>query len=215
MILPSRCTSGAARACLVGLALVVGACAAPSPRLDAEWIDRTGGPRPASLRGANVLVACEARDVAIRNICQDQLAAEVSARGAVPVFVAPDTQLTTGRPLDEQLLPGARTSDARAVLVVSLTPAVADAGGSGFSLGLGGFGFGRGSGVGGGVGVSAPLGGTRVETGYAANGRITDASTGRLVWSASAVAPPSADLDAQFGALSITVLDSAARAGWF
>lgn len=192
-------------------ALVLSACAS-SPHIEAQWTDPGLGARSSLLRGANVLVACEARDVAIRNICQDQLAAEVQVRGGKPIFVAPDTQLFADRALDQQLLPGARKSDAKAVLVMTLTPVATDAG-SGLSLGVGGFGFGRGSAIGG--GISAPVGGTRIETGFSANGRVTDVATGRLVWTASAVAPPSSDLEAQFGALSVTVLDSAAKAGLF
>ena len=159
-----------------------------------------------------MLVACDVFDVAVRQVCQDQLASEVVARGATPVFIAANTQLLTDRPLDGQLLPSARTADAKAVLVVTLTPASADVN-SGPSFSIGGFGFGRSSAAG--VGVSAPLGGGRVKTGFAANGRVTDVSTGRLVWTASAAAQPSADLGAQFGALSKVVLDSAEKAGLF
>ncbi len=190
---------------------LLAACAS-TPQLDAQWTDPGLGAHSALLRGAKVLVACEAFDVAIRQVCQDQLASEVVARGATPVFVAAGTQLLTDRALDGQLLPGAKTADAKAVLVVSLAPSTVDAG-SGPSFSIGGFGLGRSSAVG--VGVSAPLGGGRVTTGFQANGRVTDVSTGRLVWTASAAAAPSADLAAQFAALAKTVLDSADRAGLF
>ena len=195
---------------LVSVGLLA-ACAS-TPQLDAQWTDPSLGAHSSLLRGAKVLVACDAFDVAVRQVCQDQLASEVVARGATPVFVAANTQLLTDRALDNQLLPSARTADAKAVLVVTLTPASADVN-SGPSFSIGGFGFGRGSAVG--VGVSAPLGGGRVTTGFAANGRVTDVSTGRLVWTASAAAPPSADLSAQFAALSKVVLDSAEKAGLF
>ncbi len=197
----------------IAATLVLSACA--SSKVDAEWTDPALRGRTPSLRGTTVLVACEAPDVAIRNICQEQLAAEVTARGATPVFAAPDLALTRDRALDQQLLPGAKASNARAVLVLTLTPAASENNRPSLSFGLGGLGFGGGSAVGGGVGVTAPVGEGRVVTGFAANGRITDVSTGRLVWTATAVAPPSKDLDVQFGTLSIAVLDSASKAGLF
>ena len=80
------------------------------------------------------------------------------------------------------------------MMVLTLTPAVTDVS-PGFSVGVGGFGYGsRGGGVG--VGVIAPLGGGRVTMGYAANGRVTDVGSGRLVWSASASTAPSSELGA-------------------
>ena len=106
----------------VAVLLTLGACA--TSKVDAEWTDPALRGQAMSLRGTNVLVACEAPDVAVRNICQDRLAAEVRARGATPVFVAPDTVLTRDRSLDQQLLGSAAKVNARAVLVVS-----ADAGG--------------------------------------------------------------------------------------
>ena len=190
---------------------LVAACAS-SPQLNAQWIDPSLGTHSSLLRGAKVLVACDAFDVAVRQVCQDQLASEVVARGATPVLVASDTPLLTDRAIDGQLLSSARTVAAKAVLVVTLTPAVTDVN-SGPSFSIGGFGFGRSSAVG--VGVSAPIGGARVTTGFSANGRVTDVATGRLVWTASAAAAPSADLNAQFAALSKIVLDAAEKAGLF
>lgn len=193
--------------------LAISACA--SSKVDAEWTDASVRGQVTSLRGSNVLVACEAPDVAIRNICQEQLAAEVRVRGATPVFVAPETVLVRERPLDQQLLGAAQASNAKGVLVVTLTPVVTENNRPSFSIGLGGLGFGGRSAVGGGVGVSAPVGEGRVETGFSANGRITDVASGRLVWTATAAEPPSKDLGAQFSALSMAVLDSASRAGLF
>ncbi len=210
----SNCLSRAAPAAGFALAaMVVAVSGCSTARTDLEWSSPDLGARSGLLRGSNVLIACEAPDVAIRNVCQDQLAGEVAKRGGKPVFVAEGTRLTTDRSLDEQLLPSARTGNARAILVVALRPAVSEASGSGLSLGIGGFGFGRNSALG--VGVGGPVGGTRVETGFAASGRVTDVSTGRLVWTANASAPPSDDLRAQFSDLAVAVLNSAERAGLF
>ena len=196
----------------VAAAALMAACSAP-PQLGAQWTDPSLGSQSGLLRSAKVVVACEAADVAIRQICQDQLAAEVVARGATPVFALPDAPLATDRSIDGQLVPGARGAGASAVLVVTLTPAAIDSS-PGFSIGIGGFGgLGRSGAVG--VGVAAPIGGGRVDTGFAANGRVTDVASGRLVWTASAAAPPSSDLNAQFSALSKAVLNAAERAGLF
>ena len=209
MTFPHR---SAARLALVSVAATLAACAS-GPPIDAEWTSPELGAKSSLLRGANVLVACEAPDVAVRNVCQDQLAQQLAARGARPVFVSGDTRFTADRAIDEQLLPGARSASTKAIVVLSLRPVATDTGGSGFSLGFGGFGFGRNSALG--IGASVPVGGTRIATGFSANGRITDVSTGKLVWTASAASPPSEDLKAQFTDLSDAVLDSATRAGLF
>ena len=164
------------------------------------------------LRGARVLVACDAFEVVIRQICQDQLASEVVARGATPVFLAPGFPVATDRSVDAQLLPAAREAGAKAMMVMTVAVAVNDVS-PGFSIGVGGFGFGRHSGVG--LGVEAPIGGGRVTSGYSANGRVTDVPSGRLVWTAKATAPPSSDVNAQMGELSKAVLGAADKAGLF
>jgi hypothetical protein len=84
----------------------------------------------------------------------------------------------------------------------------------GITLGIGGFGFGSG-GVSGGVGVSAPIGGGGVSTGYASNTRLTDATSGRLMWTARATAPPSKDLNTQLSELTRAVFGAADKAQVF
>lgn len=192
-------------------AVLLGACAT-SPQLDAQWVDPQLGPQSGFLRGARVLVACDAYDLVVRQLCQDQLAGEVVARGATPVFAAQDTPIASDRAVDGQLLPAARSAGAKALMVVTIAPAVTDVS-PGFSIGIGGFGFGRSSAVG--VGVAAPIGGGRVTTGYSANGRITEVSTGRLVWAARAATAPSPDVNAQLGELSKAVLGAADKSGLF
>jgi len=196
---------------VLALSSVLGACAT-SPQLDGQWTDPQLGAKSSFLHGARVLVACDAFDLVVRQLCLDQLAGEVVARGATPVFAAPDTPLMTDRAVDAQLLPAARSAGAKALMVVTIVPAVSDVS-PGFTIGIGGFGFGRNSAVG--VGVAAPIGGGRVTTGYSANGRVTAVDSGRLVWTGRAVAPPSSDLNAQLGELSRAVLDAADKAGLF
>jgi hypothetical protein len=164
------------------------------------------------LRGARVLVACDAAELVVRQICQDQLANEVVARGATPVFVPPETPIATDRSIDAQLLPAARQSNATAMVVMTVAVAVQDVS-PGFTIGIGGFGYGSSGSAG--VGVSAPVGGGRVTSGYSANGRVTDVSSGRLAWTAKATSPPSGDVNAQMTELSRAVLDAAGKAGLF
>ena len=192
---------------LAGIAL---AGCASTPQLDASWSDPQLG--AGYLHGARVLVACDAAELVVRQICQDQLASEVVARGATPVFVAPNFTIATDRALDGQLLPAARDAGAKAVMVMTVAVAVNDVS-QGFSIGIGGFGFGRNTA--GGVGVSAPIGGGKVTSGYAANGRVTDVASGRLFWTAKATAAPSSDVALQMGDLSKTVLGAADKAGLF
>ena len=195
----------------VALAAAFVAGCSSTPQLDAQWSAATLG--PGFLRGARVLVACDAFEVVVRQICQDQLAAQVVARGATPVFLAPGYPVATDRSIDVQLLPAAREAGAKALMVMTVAVAVNDVS-PGFSIGIGGFGFGGGGGSAG-VGISAPVGGGRVTSGYSANGRLTDVPTGRLVWTAKATAPPSSDINAQMSDLSKLVLGAADRAGLF
>ncbi|MEP6609733.1 MAG: hypothetical protein ABJA83_13800, partial [Burkholderiaceae bacterium] len=62
----------------VSLTLLLTACA--TTRMDAQWTNPDYQGRGA--RGGSVLVACEAPELTLQRICEDQLAAAVSARGA-------------------------------------------------------------------------------------------------------------------------------------
>jgi hypothetical protein len=191
------------------LPVMLAACA--STVVDAQW---RSVELPASyLRGATVMVNCEAADVVLRRICEDRVTADLSARGAVAVLAAPGT-VAAAQPgvVDMQYLPAARDSGAKAVLSMTVGASTA-AVSQGMQLSIGGFGFGGHSA--GGVGVSAPIGGGQVTNGYSANGRVTDVASGRLMWTARASTPPSSDVNAQLADLSKTVLDAAAKAGLF
>ena len=206
-------TSTAGRSVLAAIvaAALLGACAS-TPQVDAQSTDPQLGAQSGFLHGATVLVACDAYDLVVRQLCQDQVASEVVARGATPVFAAADTPIATDHAVDGQLLGAARSAGAKALMVVTIAPALADVS-PGFSIGIGGFGFGRSSAIG--VGVTAPIGGGRVTTGYSANGRVTDVATGRLVWAARAATAPSPDVNAQLGELSKSVLGAADKSGLF
>ena len=201
------------------LAVLTGACAAlagcATTQVDAQWRSTE---LPASyLRGATVVVVCETGEDVVKRICEDRFVADLSARGVMTVIAAPEMTTQTapdkkaGMP-DMQYMTAARNSGAKAVFSVSVGLA-AQSVSQGISIGIGGFGFGRGGG--GGVGVSAPIGGGQVSQGYAANSRVTDVASGRLMWTARASSPPSSDVNQQFTELSKSVLDAAGSAGLF
>jgi len=191
------------------LPLLAVGCA--STVVDTQW--RNAELPAGYLRGATVLVSCETGEELLRRICEERVTADLSARGARPVLAAPGT-VAAAQPgiADAHYLPAARDLGAKAVFSVTLGVASASVS-SGVMLSVGGFGFGRGSA--GGVGVSAPIGGGQVSNGYAANGRVTDVGSGRLMWSARASAPPSGDVNAQLADLSKAVVDAAAKASLF
>jgi hypothetical protein len=193
-------------AAFAGAALV--ACA--STQLDAEWRDPQLN--PGYLHGERVLVSCQAYEAVIVQLCRDQVAGGITAQGVLPVFVPTNFPIAPDRPIDPQLLLAARDAGAKAVLVTTVAVASSNVS-QGFSIGIGGFGFG--SSGGGGVGISAPVGGGNVTSGYAANGRLIDVASERLLWTGKATSPASSDVNAQMGELSKTLLAAATRAGAF
>ena len=198
----------------MGLALLLAGCA--SSRINAQWNDPQFAGQP--VRGAKVLVACQAADPTLRRICADRMAAKLATLGAVPVL-APDSSDTSAdaAPNEAALLQAARSAGAVALLRTQLAPeVVAVAPGPSIGIGVGGFGGGYRSGGGVGIGVSAPLGGGgSAETGWGANASLTDVASGRLMWSARASAPPSSDINQQLATLATLLLDAARQAGLF
>jgi len=201
-----------ARTLVAATFVALAGCAANSPRLDSQWVDPQLAVVP--LRGAKVLVACDAADPSMRRVCQDQIASQLVAYGATPVMAPELANPNPGQPMaDAQYLPAARAAGANAVLAASVGYGDRHVS-PGFMLGIGGFGFGSGR-VQGGVGVSMPIGGGQVTQGYSANGRVTDAVSGRLLWMATASTPPSGDFNAQMADLAKTVVGAAHKAGLF
>ena len=100
-------------------AVLVAGCA--STRVDAQWADPQFAGR--SLRGARVLVVCSAGEAAIERICEQELRAQVSASGAVPVTARATDKLTAGPgTADAQTLAVAREMGASAVLTATVAP---------------------------------------------------------------------------------------------
>jgi hypothetical protein len=195
----------AAMVCAAGLWLA--ACASTS--LNAQWSDPQFAGK--TLRGAKVLVACEAADATLQRVCADRMAAQLRSLGALPM------PATVGDAVDTPgLLQAARASGASAVMRTSLAPATSVATpGPSIGIGIGGFGGSYRGGGSVGFGVSAPVGGASVQTGYGASASLMDVASGQLMWSANATAPPSSDFNAQMGSLATTLLDSARQTGLF
>ena len=201
------------------LRLLVGACAAgvllagcATTQVGAQWTDPAF--KGKSLRGARLLVACDAAEPALQRICQDAMSAQLQALGATPVQ-APDPGPNGRQPQVEQMLAAARLAGATAVFSSSVTPdySVASPGPT-FSIGLGSFGGYRG-GVSGGVGVTVPSTMGQVNTAYAANGTLTDVASGRMMWSAKATTPAQSNLNGQLDELARAVVGAAQQAGVF
>jgi hypothetical protein len=210
--LPARISAVATA--LVAALLALGGCAASA--VNAQWSDPQFAGK--SLRGAKVLVACQASELTLRRVCAERTAAKLSALGAVPVLAPDGGDPGANPPSDtEALLQAARSAGAVALWRTTVTPEVTVAApGPSIGIGIGGFGGGYRSGGGVGFGVSAPLGGAgAVETGYSASASLTDVASGKLMWSARATAAPSSDVGQQLATLATLLLDSARQAGLF
>ena len=185
--------------------------------VQAEWTD------PAftnhSLRGAKVLVVCEASDAPIQRVCEEQMRAQVATSGATPVS-APGLSAASGSDaLSDQALAAARSAGAKAVLLASVAPdATLVNPGPSVGFGVGGFGGmgGYHSGaVGAGVGVSVPVGEGRTRTSYAANMVLKDVDSGRVMWTSKVSAPGSQDINMQMNSIARAGLEGAQQAGMF
>jgi hypothetical protein len=201
-----------AAALLASSGLFIAGCA--SIRVEAEWVDPQFAGR--SLRGAKVLVVCDAAETVVKRICQDTVAAQVAAVGATPITGSED--LTAGPPpANDRTLAAARGAGAVAVLGTSIAPDVTVAGaGPSVGFGIGGYGGsgGRGS-VGVGVGIGLPVGGGQVDTAYAANMTLTDVATVRLMWTSKVTTPTGHDIRTQIGELARVGVEAAQKAGIF
>ena len=208
---------GLAAALLIGSAAgMIAGCA--TTRVNVQWSDPEFAGR--SLRGEKVLVVCDAPHVAIRGVCQDEIAAQVRASGATPV-VSPDAGLTVGPPpANYKTLAAARTAGAKAILGSTIGPDVTYVNpGANIGIGVGGYsssgGYRGGSATGGSVDVAFPAGGGQAATGYAANMVLTDVATVRLMWTSKVTTPPSQNVSAQMGELARVGVEAARAAGFF
>jgi hypothetical protein len=112
----------AAAVALLGLCgLLFGGCA--STAIQAQWADPQFAGR--SLRGATVLVVCDASAPAIKRLCQDQIAARLAASAIKPVL-APDADSlpAEGKPMPDKIFAVARRARAAAIWASLIAPDV-------------------------------------------------------------------------------------------
>ncbi len=188
-------------------AFITAGCA--TTHMDAQWTNPDYSGR--NVRGGSVLVACEAQDLTLQRVCEDQLAAAVSARGAKPTL---NSQLagTTGAAVGtDPYLAAAKRVGARAIVRMTLNAAQPVAVDSGPSIG---FGVGGGGGrIGGGAGISFPFGGARVSQAYAAETALIDSSTGATMWSGRASSSTAQNVTAQISELTQTTAEALQGSG--
>jgi hypothetical protein len=204
-------------AAAIGL-LSLGGCA--STQLGAQYVDPQF-PQQA-LRGATLLVVCEAPEPAIKLICESQISSQLTQLGARPLTDSTLVNPTPGHePPPGHYLPAAQATGARAVFSTTLMPDYWRASPmSSFSIGIGGWGgsggYYGGSGVGGGVGVTMPVGGAAQGVpGLAAIGSVIDVASGRVMWTAKATTPPAADASTQVVEVTKALAEAARQTGLF
>jgi hypothetical protein len=185
-------------------ACVLAACA--TTKMDAQWSNPEF--RGANLRGQTVMVACQARDFTVQAVCEDQIAAQLITRGAMPLKFA---VVNPGAPpVNEAVDAAAKKANARAVFRTTLStsiPTVSPGPTIGFGVGGGGY---RGGAAG---GISVPIGGGTVSEAYAADTAIVDVSTGKLMWSGRATGPTGSDTTSQLTELTRVTFESLQTAG--
>jgi hypothetical protein len=200
--------TGLAAICLAGCA---------TTQLDAQWTNPDYGGR--SLRGAPVLVACEAQEPTLQRICEDQVSAQIAALGGTPTRA---TQLagSNAAPVDgtDPYLAVARRIGARAILRTTLATGAVVAAQAGPTIGIGvggGSGGYRSGGVGGFGGISFPVGGTRVSNAYTSETALIDAASGALMWSARATSSATQDATSQIAELAKVAAGAIKQAGFY
>jgi hypothetical protein len=194
--------------------VLLGGCA--STQMGAQYLDPQASKQ--ALRGAAVLVVCEAPETAIRLICEGEVTAQLTQLGAKPMTDPKLVGLTSGRePTPVQYLPAAKAAGAQALFSVTLAPDFwRPSPMSAVSFGIGAWGGSGGfSGGSAGVGVSMPVAGSASAPGFAANGSLLDVASGRVLWSASATASPRGDASAQVGEVVRALTGAVRETGLF
>jgi hypothetical protein len=174
--------------------------------MDAQWSNPEF--KGANLRGQTVMVACQARDFTVQAVCEDQIAAQLIARGAKPVNFAvanPGVQ-----PVNEAVDAAAKRANARTVFRTTLSTSIPTVSpGPTIGIGVGGGSY-RGGAAG---GISLPVGGGTVSEAFAADTAIVDVATGKLMWSGRATGPTGSDTTAQLSDLTRVTFEALQAAG--
>jgi len=185
-------------------ALLLAGCA--TTKMEAQWSNPEF--RSVSLRDQTVMVACQARDFTVQAVCEDQIAAQLAARGVKPVKFA--VANTGTAPTNEAIDAAAKKANARAVSRTTLSTSIPTVSpGPTIGIGVGGGGY-RGGAAG---GISMPIGGATVSEAYAADTAIVDVATGKLMWSGRATSPTGGDVTSQLTELTRVMFESLSGSG--
>jgi hypothetical protein len=197
-------------ALLALLALLAG-CA--QTRMDAQW--SAPDLAPGALRGARVIVQCQAPSETEARVCADALAAQLGARGLDPRVGEPILQ--GAKPDVQQIAGAAQSAGARAAVVTTLTVgSIAAQPPASISIGFGGGSWGGGGSYGAlGGSVALPVGSGTVSQGLSASTTVTWAATARPLWSGLASNPPQGTPAQQIGELARTMVDAMQSAALF
>ncbi len=196
---------------LLGIASLLAACA--TPQMEAQWRDPQAGAK--SLQGRTVLVVCRGLDVTLERICEDRLAADLQAIGIRVVRSEPPREPGVDPVAGDGFLKAAREVQAAAILSMRLEryyAALPPSGGS-VGVGVGGGSGGWGSRSGGAIGITLPIGGTGPA--LASGTSLTEAATGRLLWSSRARGSGATTEVEQIGELSVLTTKAIAGTGLF
>lgn len=195
----------------VGALVLMTACA--TTRMDAQWTNPEYQGK--SVRGGSVLVACEAQDMTLQRICEDKLAAAVSARGGKPTLNSQLAATAAPPSGNDPYLAAAKKLGARSIVRMTLSsgvPVAVDSGPS-IGIGVGGGSGGYRSGGFGGVGIGIPIGGARVSQAYGAETALIDVTNGATMWSGRASSSTAEDVTGQITQLAQTTVDALQSAG--
>lgn len=193
-------------------ALALAACA--TTQMDAQWTNPDYSGR--RLGGTQVLVACEAPDLTIQRICEDQVSGQISAMGGTPSRSSQLRESAVPPAGSDPYVAAARRIGARAIVRTTLTVGAAVAQpGPQIGIGVGGSSGGWGSSSGGFGGISFPVGGTRVNNAYSGETTVIDPSNGAIMWSGRASSPSAQDVNAQIAELARVTADAIKQAGLF
>lgn len=197
----------------VALAAVVAGCASQATRVTAQYVDPQ---LPAgAMRGAALLVVCDAPDTPARRVCEDRISEQLAALGARPLTDPGIASPTPGREAPAlAYVAAARARGAQGVFNATLAADYSAAATAPLiSIGVGGASGGSSGGVGGGIGFTLPAGPTG--PGLSAIGSAVDSATGRVLWSARVSIPPGADSTAQIGEAARALVAEAGKSGLF
>jgi hypothetical protein len=183
---------------------VLAACA--TTKMEAQWSNPEF--KGASLRGQPILVACQARDLTVQAVCEDQIAGQLATRGAKPVQFAVASPGTA--PTNEAIEAAARKANAKVTFRSTLSTSVPTVSpGPTIGIGVGGGGY-RGGAAG---GISLPIGGATVSEAYAADSAVIDVATGKLMWSGRATSPAGGDVTGQLTDLTRVMFEALGASG--